>query len=84
MTNYQNGAARERRIVNMLKRNGWDIANRSAGSHSPVDIFAISRKRKMILFVQSKPRSMSDNAKKKIEDELDWLNDEYIVRFKVC
>jgi len=38
--NYINGAARERRIMKKLEKEGW-FCIRSAGSHSPIDIIAM-------------------------------------------
>jgi Holliday junction resolvase len=40
MTNYRRGYEIERKIVNMLRDEGY-IAVRSAGSHSPIDVFGI-------------------------------------------
>ena len=76
MTNYQNGAARERRVVNSLKEQGFDLVFRSAGSHSSIDIFALDVKTKQIWLIQCKPRTMSSSGKLKIED--------YIRQFEGC
>ena len=81
--NYNNGANKERRIVNQLKKAGYDIAFRSAGSHSPIDCVAIHRKKREILFIQSKPKDMSQKAKDKIFDEQSWLWDTFRVTFEV-
>ena len=81
--NYQKGRAKEYRICNQLKEDGFIISQRSAGSHSPIDVFAIHKKKKKIVFVQAKPKSMSDKNKKKLADELDWLNGNFKVEFKV-
>lgn len=52
-TNYVRGAEIERRIVNAARAKG-QIAGRTAGSHSPIDIFIIDEKEETIVFVQSK------------------------------
>lgn len=75
--NYINGAARERRLLHQLEEKGY-IVIRSAGSHSQIDLIAIHKYKKKILFLQVKPKSMSKNAKDKIEKELSWLNEEFV------
>ena len=83
--NYINGRKKEYRIVKQLKKEGFDIAQRSAGSHSPVDIFAINKKTKEICFVQAKPKDFAKSAEKKIYDDLNYLNEikDWTVRFWV-
>jgi len=51
MTNYRRGYEIERKIMNMLRDDGY-IAFRSAGSHSLIDIFGI--KGDKIRLIQSK------------------------------
>ncbi len=82
MTNYKKGRAKEYRIMNKLKKD-YDIVGRTAGSHSAIDVFAIRKKDKSILLLQSKPRNHNKKAIKRLEDKLNWLNDEFIVKFKV-
>lgn len=78
--NYVKGRRKEYAICNTLRAEGFDIVQRTAGSHSPVDVIAIRRRDKKIKLVQAKP----DNFKsEKIEEELKWLNDEFIVKFEV-
>lgn len=84
MTNYQNGANRERRFVNNLKNEGFDIAFRSAGSHSKIDVVAINKENKQIYFIQCKPKRMGKNAKGRLWNELNWLNGQFNVKFKVA
>jgi len=48
---YERGRAKEYRVMEMLKKDGW-VVGRSAGSHSPVDIFAAKEGR--VLLVQVK------------------------------
>ena len=80
--NYINGANKERRIVNKHRGMGH-IAFRSAGSHSPIDICIINREEKKITFVQSKPKKFSKKKAAKISEDLSWINDEFMVDFKV-
>ena len=81
--NYLNGIRKERKIVNDLKKEGWDIVQRSAGSRSPIDVWAINKDLKLIRLIQAKP----DNFKGKDILELltiyNWLNDNFKVEFKV-
>lgn len=85
---YKNGARKEYYVVSKLKGEGWDIVQRSAGSHSPVDIFAINIKDKKILLVQCK-RSMTgkmsfidQKLKEKLELENKELNGTFEVKFE--
>lgn len=81
--NYVNGRAREYRMIKELKRLGYDIVFRSAGSHSPIDVIAISKQNKRIVFLQSKPKKFSKKKAKEISNSLDWLNDEFMVEFNL-
>lgn len=83
MNNYQKGRAKEYRICEKLRQEGFDIVQRSAGSHSPVDIFAFHREKRLIKLIQAKPKSMSNNKKMQICEENGWLNDEFICEFEV-
>ena len=81
--NYVKGRRKEYKITKKYKDMGYEIAQRSAGSHSPVDVFAIDRDTRTIKLIQAKPDSMSDNAKKKIIEENKWLNGLFRVIFEV-
>ena len=81
--NYVKGRRKEYKITKKYKDMGYEIAQRSAGSHSPVDVFAIDRDTRTIRLIQAKPDSMSDNAKKKIIEENKWLNGLFRVVFEV-
>ena len=48
---YNRGRAKEYRVMELLREEGW-VVGRSAGSHSPVDIFAA--KEGKVLLVQVK------------------------------
>ena len=83
------GTRKEEMIVSELKKEGYDIAQRSAGSNSPIDIFAISIKNKTIKLIQSKRvmnQSMSfvnEKLKKELEEEYKYLNGLFNVVFEV-
>ena len=89
MNVYKKGARKEYKIIKDLKAEGFEIAQRSAGSHSPIDIFAIDPINKKIKFVQSK-RTLSEimsfvdpKLKAKIEKEFTWLAGLWEVEFEV-
>lgn len=77
-TNYQRGARKERAIVNRHRELGR-LAFRSAGSHSPVDVFVLDPVSKTIFLIQSKPKTMSDNAKQKIYNKLQQYTGTFVV-----
>ena len=81
--NYVKGRRKEYKIVNDFKEKGFEISQRTAGSHCPFDVIAIDKKTKRIKLIQAKPDSMSSSAKDKIEAENEWLNDEFMVSFEV-
>jgi Holliday junction resolvase len=82
-TNYEKGRKKEYKIMKKLKEQGYDIVFRTAGSHSPIDVVGINKEKRRIICVQSKPKSMSENAKKKLQGGLSWLNDCFIINFIV-
>ncbi|MEM3265646.1 MAG: hypothetical protein QXH07_06810 [Thermoplasmata archaeon] len=75
MSNYSNGANRERRIMHKLEKEGWSCF-RMAGSHTPIDIIAIRNVagKKEMLFIQSKKTHyltpQQQKQKKEMEDKL--------------
>ncbi len=79
--NYVKGRKKEYRICNELKKRGFDIVQRSAGSHSPIDIFAIHRQSKTILFIQAKPDNFSKKKAEQIREELGYLKGLWNVEF---
>ena len=81
--NYLKGKAKEWRTCQKLIKEGFEIAQRSAGSHSPIDVWAVNKLTKVIKLVQCKPRSMSEKEKQKINYEYAWLNDAFRVEFEV-
>ena len=72
--NYLKGVRKERKIMKELREQGFDIAHRTAGSHSPIDVFAINRTTRRIIFIQSKPDDYPESQAKKIKEALDYLN----------
>jgi Holliday junction resolvase len=66
---YQRGYEKERRIVVKARKKGC-LAFRSAGSHSPVDVFVLDPKTRVIELIQSKSASESKKKLSKIEMEL--------------
>ena len=72
--NYQKGRRKEYGVCDKLKRNGWDIVQRSSGSHSPIDIFAINKETKEIKFIQVKAGGLSNSESVKLYEEMKWLN----------
>jgi len=87
--NYIRGKVKEEMIVRTLKNQGYDVAQRSAGSHSLIDVFAIDIKNRVILLIQSKrtltkPVMWTDpKIKEKLEKEHKDLNGYFDVRFEV-
>lgn len=80
---YVKGRRKEYKIVNELKAEGYEIVQRSAGSHSPVDIFAIHKELKIMKFIQAKPNDYKDSQVKKLLKENDWLNGTFKCEFLV-
>jgi len=81
--NYQKGRNKEYKIVRALRAEGFDIVQRSAGSHSPIDVFAINKKKRIIKLIQSKPDNYSEKKTIALYDELDWLKGSFVVVFEV-
>ena len=88
MSNKRFGLDKERLIVNDLKEEGFDIVARTAGSHSAIDIFAVHKEKKEIRMIQSKRTRGEDiyfikpSLKKKLENEMGWLNGKFSVTFE--
>jgi len=76
--NYQKGRRKEFYVCDKLRKQGFDIAQRTAGSHSPFDIIAIHKAKKIIKLVQVKS---SDVVRQKTE--LEKINDELNGTFEV-
>ena len=80
--NYIKGRKKEYKIVKEYRDKGFDIVQRTAGSHSPFDVIAIHTKEKKILLVQSKS-SVPQSARDKLVIDNRLLNGKFKVSFEV-
>ncbi len=62
VTNYYKGRAREYRVLQALRRDGWFCA-RSAASHSPVDVFAGKNGKTLMIQVKSGRSRLAESEK---------------------
>lgn len=81
--NYRKGRRKEYSVCDKLRAEGFDIVQRTAGSHSPIDIIAIHRENKKIKLVQVKPNNFSDKETKKLLLDNLSLSGAYNVGFAV-
>jgi len=81
--NYNKGRKKEYKIRSRLLKEGWDIVQRTAGSHSKVDIIAINKSLRVIKLIQAKPDSLLKTQKNAIELDCSWLNNVFRVEFEV-
>lgn len=81
--NYLKGRKKEYQIRKQLLLEGWDICQRTAGSHSPVDVIAINKLTRVVKLIQCKPADFSLKEKQKIEAEMAWLNNMFRVEFEI-
>jgi len=80
---YLKGVRLERKVVNMARKRGF-LAARTAGSHSPIDLFIIDKARKAITFVQCRSsKKYSQNAIERLQADFSWLNGDFLCDFKV-
>jgi len=78
--NYEKGRRKEYKVCEKLKQEGCEIAQRTAGSHSPFDVIGIDLNDKVIKLIQAKP----DNYKsEEIEEKWKNLNGGFKVEFEV-
>ena len=75
---YKNAANKERAVIRELRKQGYDLAQRSAGSRSPVDVWAVNSKEKKIKLVQVKT-----NISKRDEEKLLLENGNFNGNFEV-
>lgn len=80
---YIKGRNKEYKIIKSLKKDGCDIVQRTAGSHSPIDIIAINKQTKVISFIQSKPDALPISMIRKLYADNSWLNGLWCVTFEV-
>lgn len=81
--NYVKGRRKEYKICEDLKKAGYDIVQRTAGSHSPIDVIAISRNPRIIILIQVKPNNYPDKNISKLLKENIWLDGNFRVMFQV-
>jgi len=81
--NYEKGRRKEYKTVKMLKSQGFDIAQRMAGSHSPIDVFGIDTTNKVIRLIQCKPDNYSDAKTSALYKANSNLNGPFEVHFDV-
>jgi Holliday junction resolvase len=80
--NYKNGYSKELRIVNKLRERGC-LAFRSAGSHSPIDVFGMDTITHEIVLIQSKLGKLTKQEEKAILEYGKGLEGIYMVHFKL-
>ena len=73
--NYRSGRRKEYSVCDKLKKEGFDIAQRSSGSHSPIDVFAINKEEKKIKFIQIKKGDLSSSEYSKIWEDMKWIQE---------
>jgi Holliday junction resolvase len=67
VTQYQRGVSKEYRAMELLREDGWVVA-RSAGSHSPVDVFAAKLGATLLVQVKKgKARMKAEEAKELVK-----------------
>ena len=81
--NYEKGRRKEYKICEELKEEGFDIVQRTAGSHSPFDVIAINKNLRVIKLIQSKPDNLLMTQKNALELNNHWLNNVFRVEFIV-
>ena len=81
--NYVRGRNKEYAIVKKYRDMGYDIVQRTAGSHSPIDVIAIHSIRRTIRLIQVKPNSMSKDNKELLLIKHGELNGLFDVEFSV-
>jgi len=81
--NYIKGRRKEYLIRDKLIKEGFDIVQRTAGSHSFIDVIAIRKSDKQILLIQSKPDNFPQSNVNKLNKEGKWLNGLFNCVFKV-
>jgi len=84
-TNYERGRSKEYRLKKKYEKDEKEgvIVLRTAGSHGFADLILINKKKKIIKFIQSKPKKFSKKQKEKLLEGFDWLTDEFQCEFIV-
>ncbi len=81
--NYVKGRRKEYGVCDKLKEEGFDIAQRSSGSHSPIDVFGIDIKNKVIRLIQVKAGLLSSSEQQKIYEDNKDLKGMFEVEFDI-
>ena len=81
-TIYKNGRLKEYAVIRELRREGFELAQRSAGSRSPVDVWAVNTKTKEIKLVQVKSQ-LKESERDKLMLDNHKLNGTFKVSFEV-
>ena len=81
--NYIKGRKKEYKICKELRMKGFDIVQRTAGSHSPIDVIAINKSLRVIKLIQAKPDNYTQSQINKLLLENNWLNNAFRVVFEV-
>lgn len=81
--NYLKGRRKEYKTRDQLKAIGCSIAQRMAGSHSPIDVIGIDTEKRLIHLIQCKPDNMSENKKQEIIEQNKGLQGTFTVTFQV-
>ena len=81
--NYQKGRRKEYSICDKLRKEGFEIVQRTAGSHSPIDVIAIHREKKLIKLIQAKPDNYPEKKTQELLKEHGWLSNNFKVEFEV-
>ena len=81
--NYIKGRRYEYKLAHVLRKSGFDIVFRSAGSHGPIDLVAIDTSSRTMLFVQAKQGKLSYTKRLELKHKWIKLNDKYLCKFEV-
>ena len=76
------GQRKEYKVLNDERKLG-NLAIRSAGSHTPIDIISIDVHSRVIKFIQCKPDNFSEKEAEKLCQEMRELNNAYRCEFEV-
>ena len=84
--NYVKGRRKEYKICDIYKQSRhhkWDIVQRTAGSHSPIDIFAVCKAERRIDFIQAKPDNYPETKANQLLRDNAWLNNTFHGKFRL-
>lgn len=80
---YNKGRRKEYKIVHEYEDLGCRISQRTAGSHSPIDVLAVDEENNKIFFIQSKPDNFSRKKEKELKEKNKGLNGTFEAEFLV-